>query len=305
MLRIDWIFQSGRGFAGLVQTLAKAQSESVFSTELVITLTENFWSEYKSAIVKYCLFPFIVYFLSTMIYFSHYLLLEELSTTWEFAQNPGEIVCRVLVIVTTIYFGAYEFVQLFSKGLRYFFDFWNIFDCVSMILNAFMLVNHLAGLHLIKKDTLIILSFIAMFIMWVKSFSWFRLGDNTSFYIRLVVETMAGIKYFLFILIFTQCMFANVIYILDTNREPSEKLFQVAFGNEIADAFLNQYLLALGDFDTGNYTSHPHSNIIWFLFVVSSFFSLVVILNMLIAIMGDTFDAVTENQQQASLAEKV
>ena len=76
MLRIDWIFRSGKGFGGLVQTLAKAKSESFFSTELVITLTENFWSEYKHTIIKYCLGPFIVYFFSTMIYFSYFLFLD-------------------------------------------------------------------------------------------------------------------------------------------------------------------------------------------------------------------------------------
>ena len=35
MLRIDWIFAEGNGFGGLVTTLAKANTESVFSTELV------------------------------------------------------------------------------------------------------------------------------------------------------------------------------------------------------------------------------------------------------------------------------
>ena len=99
-------------------------------------------------------------------------------------------------------------------------------------------------------------------------------------------------------------MFANIIYILDSNRLPEEKLFQVAFGNPIADAFLNQYLLSLGDWDTGTY-SGSNNVIIWFIFVFATLFSCVVILNMLIAIMGDTFDAVTENSQQASLAEKV
>ena len=81
-------------------------------------------------------------------------------------------------------------------------------------------------------------------------------------------------------------------------------MFQVAFGNPIADAFLNQYLLFLGDFITTSYTG-SNNVIIWSIFVFATFFSLVMTLNMLIAIMGDTFDAVTENSQQASLAEKV
>ena len=73
-------------------------------------------------------------------------------------------------------------------------------------------------MQLLEKEQIIILSFVAMFIMWIKTAQWFRLFDKTSFYIRLIVETIVGIKYFLFIIVFTQCMFANIIYILDSNR---------------------------------------------------------------------------------------
>ena len=46
-------------------------------------------------------------------------------------------------------------------------------------------------------------------------------------------------------------------------------------------------------------------NIVWVLFVLVSIFTQIIILNMLIAIMGDTFDRVIENQQLAKLKLKV
>ena len=46
-------------------------------------------------------------------------------------------------------------------------------------------------------------------------------------------------------------------------------------------------------------------NIVWILFILVSVFTQIIILNMLIAIMGDTFDRVIENQQLAKLKLKV
>ena len=51
-------------------TFAKAPNESLFSTQLVITLVMNFWDAYSAKVIKYCLIPFLVYFASTVYYFS-------------------------------------------------------------------------------------------------------------------------------------------------------------------------------------------------------------------------------------------
>ena len=48
MLKIDWIFHvdkhgNRRGFGDMVRALAKAPHESLFSTDLITTLVDNFW----------------------------------------------------------------------------------------------------------------------------------------------------------------------------------------------------------------------------------------------------------------------
>ena len=60
---------------------------------------------------------------------------------------------------------------------------------------------------------------------------------------------------------------------------------------------VNQYLMSLGDFYTINYLDHTFFPIVWILFIMATFFTQITMLNMLIAIMGDTFDKVTENQK--------
>jgi hypothetical protein len=54
------------------------------------------------------------------------------------------------------------------------------------------------------------------------------------------------------------------------------------------------WLLGLGEFDLENsYTEGPNVGLCWFMFVLASFLILVTFMNMLIAIMGDTFGNVS------------
>ena len=60
---------------------------------------------------------------------------------------------------------------------------------------------------------------------------------------------------------------------------------------------LNQYIVALGEFHTEAYLGNEYMPIVWLLFIMATFFTQITMLNMLIAIMGDTFDKVTENKK--------
>ena len=78
-----------------------------------------------------------------------------------------------------------------------------------------------------------------------------RLFEKTSFYVKMIIETMYDIRYFLIMLLVCVATFANAILILDLaqNRaaesqleEDSEEYARVineATGNNIVDALLN------------------------------------------------------------------
>lgn len=65
-------------------------------------------------------------------------------------------------------------------------------------------------------------------------------------------------------------------------------------------------MLALGEFDTDNYDEeNSEDRFLWLLFFAMTFLAQIVFLNMLIAVMGDSFDKVTEKNQQAALMEQI
>ena len=59
---------------------------------------------------------------------------------------------------------------------------------------------------------------------------------------------------------------------------------------------INQYLLALGDWDLETMNSESQDGLFYMFFIMATFFSQVILLNMLIAIMGDSYEKVMENK---------
>ena len=99
--------------------------------------------------------------------------------------------------------------------------------------------------------------------------------------------------------------FGNAIYILSKGRETS--LYRDYVSLEFLNVVLNQYEMALGEWDSDSYIpgSEGGDTIAWILFCIATMITQIMFLNMLIAIMGDTFDRNTEAKAQSALVEKI
>ena len=64
-------------------------------------------------------------------------------------------------------------------------------------------------------------------------------------------------------------------------------------------------MLGLGEFFTDGFEDHPQWYLCWIIFLMSTFFTQIVLLNMLIAIMANTFDYIIDRKAQFSLDNKL
>ena len=109
--------------------------------------------------------------------------------------------------------------------------------------------------------------------------------------IKMTIAIFLNMKYFLLILLLAIMGFANVFYIIARNAaEPFA-------GNNIFYAFIYSYGQGMGDFSTDGYDIRDELliYIIWF---IHTLVTMLILLNLLIAIMGDTFDQVQETSDQ-------
>ena len=64
------------------------------------------------------------------------------------------------------------------------------------------------------------------------------------------------------------------------------------------------YMLSLGEFDTEGFAGN-NELLLWAIFIGATFLLQITFLNMLIAIMGNTFDRVMEAKQQSEMRERI
>lgn len=104
------------------------------------------------------------------------------------------------------------------------------------------------------------------------------------------------------------CSFANFFYVININLPPNKSYYQFYYGEEssAADSIVSVYMLgALGDFETDDFAQGYNATIAMSMFILGTFVIQVVFMNMLIAIMGDTFARVQEIAEESGLKERV
>ena len=180
---------------------------------------------------------------------------------------------------------------------EYLTDVWNINDFISLVLTLIIVLTSVEHEPLIAIGHLRALAAVASCTLMVKVFDWLRLFENTAFYILLVQETMKDIKAFLILLLTTLMMFGIPMVMLDLNRTEENALVDPTFGFWLLNLLLNQYMLALGEFNMDNFADQPQSLMCFFFFISATFITQITMFNMLIAIMGDTFERVMENKE--------
>ena len=146
------------------------------------------------------------------------------------------------------------------------------------------------------------------FLLWVKLFYWMRLFKSTAYFITLITQVILDIRVFMGMLFIMFTAFASFFKVLNKNTPgytDSERYHYVDnyIGQSAVDAMLAMYLIALGEFDLDGFSKGPNTIIVWVFFSLASFLILIVCMNMLIAIMTDTFNEVQRKAEETSLSE--
>lgn len=129
----------------------------------------------------------------------------------------------------------------------------------------------------------------------------------------MITETLSDISYFLIMFFMCVITFSNAIYTLnqieividgDEDNPQTDSTYLKAINEPFIDSFIHQYRLGLGDLITYEYSVHPAKYLAWIYFLMATLFTQIMFLNMLIAIMGQTFGRVNEAKDRNQLKER-
>jgi WD40 repeat protein len=254
----------------LLRAIRHSSNAELFRTDLLKSIvkykwTKVYWILLGEAVVFFMMIAGVSYFTMTQAggYFSLSLLL-------------------FLNLLTTIR----ETIQLVESPRKYFKDIWNLVD-ISRILGTYVFVY-----LKVFQVQLVFLNQVLTALYWARAVTYFRISDKTRYLIRMISETFLDIIPFLLIFFSSTVTFALLFYISTDS-------------DHFSSTFVYSYQLNFNDFSglmPSGY-SENFSLTFWTIFFLASIMNPIILLNMLIAIMSDTYDRVQEDQIVADCKE--
>ncbi|GMH71405.1 hypothetical protein TrLO_g3881 [Triparma laevis f. longispina] len=309
-----------------LEQLAKAANKAVkykaFENEVVRSVIEHKWDKFaKKMFLKHMYLYIIMVLCMTFDAFLNKTLTN--GTNWKCVFNNGLEICdktrddkmglesledwmllwrlpMLIAIILWARFCWHEVKQIFNTSLReHFEDIWNILDFSSLSL---MFLAYLFRVlywfdHMGPTYTTVVLSF-ALPLTWLNMLYFLQGFDESGRLVRMILGIVQGTKFFLLILVVCMVGFAAGFFVLyenqdaDTLRNGSARVEHMSPTMSI----FSSYTLMLGEFDVENFpeTSSGEFFSVILLFTVFTFFINIIMLNLLIAIMGDIFDKFEE-----------
>ena len=261
----------------------------LFDLEAIRAIVHFQWMNMKQSLILYLFLPFFLYFCAfiSSITFLHQDPSLSLYNFW---------VVLLVVMPLQVYFLGIEVYQFWDQKWDYFHQFWNILDLATLftcgIISVLMLTSE-ASLPDVNM-----LGAVAVIMLYFKFFYFLRIFDISASYIRMIVQMTYEIRVFIFLYFFAIIGFGNGFYLLSLCNEPSHQ-----FAPEFIDGITMVYRMTLGDFDTVEGFGSVNLLMVWVIFILCTLFIMIILLNLLIAIMGDTFGQVKETEQQSRIRE--
>eukprot|EP00347_Sterkiella_histriomuscorum_P008832 403343569 len=258
------------------------------------------WLQVKHTIHNKLLYPFFV-MLGLFTVYCLNIDFKEVPDEKEWYQQMFNWIFAIILFNVLSYFFYVEVIQFIKDPKDYFTDFWNFSDLFSYTLC--LLVVLFDRIPSVPNSVNRPIASLCLIILWIKLFYFLRVFESTSRLIRMIIEIVNDMKNFLMVLTIGIIGFSGGFYILQ------QGLTQEADGTpgNVFMSIIYSYRLAQGDFQLDFFDQLNTVDYIlaWFLFVTGSLFLVIVLLNLLIAIMGDTFSRVLENITNLSVREKV
>ena len=84
-------------------------------------------------------------------------------------------------------------------------------------------------------------------------------------------------------------------------EEENDSFIDDVIGDTFFSSIIQQFLLGLGNVPTENIINNKFSSLIWFYFIIAVIITNVAFFNILIAIVGDSYDRIMESKERSNL----
>lgn len=157
-----------------------------------------------------------------------------------------------------------------KNGTKFLFN-WNTIDLMRVVLCTLWVLEYFY--RVADKELTVLLNWSVVLVSFTRGLTGFRCFNGTRYYVRLILRSILDIKSFLIIFFYTTFAFGLISTVLRGE--------QFTFEN----VWIKSFHLNLGELD-----SYQELNLIYLMFLAFSIINVIIMLNLLISILGDSFD---------------
>jgi hypothetical protein len=136
----------------------------------------------------------------------------------------------------------------------------------------------------VSLKTKVTIQAIVSFFMWFKLLYFLRMFKDTGYFIRMIVYVVHDIRFFLMVLFISLIAFGDAFLSLSLANESEENRFVF----NLLNSTIYTYRIILGDFDTEQF-GLVSTGLVWLLFLLCTLFNMIIMLNLLISIISESF----------------
>ena len=172
-------------------------------------------------------------------------------------------------IIINIALITWEGMQIASQSLDYFKDILNLIDVSRVLITGLWIILESLNIDIIE------LTWIATLLNLTRGLTGFKLFDGTRYYVSLITRSFNDIKYFIIMFIYSNLAF-GLLFII-ARKEPVD----------FTTLWINSYGLNFGNYDAAE---GANFRLEYTVFMAATVINVLVMLNMIISILGDTYD---------------
>ncbi|OMJ79728.1 hypothetical protein SteCoe_20208 [Stentor coeruleus] len=262
----------------LLDSIANCPNKKILQTKFIKVFVRTKWDS---------LWWFI--FLFTILLWVNVVIMSILIVTayLHFYSSPITLDYLWLVsifVICNLILGIYEALQAIMTGIQYFNSFWNIVDIIRLVLCFSWSVLS----FLYSQDQLYFLTWFMTVLNFFRGLTGFRSFDSTRFYTRLIIRAFVGAMPFIMIFFYSTFAFGVVYFTSLAGHEDNIfKLWQAP------------YQLNMGDIEAIDQQKPMQ----YLYFMMASVINVIIMLNLLISILGDSFDSFQVDAEQIDCLE--
>ena len=302
-LDMPFVFKPNKSGYDFITALTKCTELDIFrlkSVQIVIDCHASHWNR-----INYlCVGLPMLFNLLNFWYWSNIVLVNLPLDPDTFESH--DLVCRTLLGITGFYLIFLEITAIVNKHIEYFNDLARLFNIITPIL---IMTNVFTEDY--TSITFWTVQTWAALAIWFRALLYLRTISHFSWLIRMIVACVLSMRTFMVVLTIGIIAFADAFLSIDQImvlrglvEQPEidpEAHWYFKFFKTYVVAWQNSFQVALGN---GNNDLDNYREFDWFVFLLCCIFNIIIMLNLLIAIISETYQNVADEKVANGYYEK-